>query len=110
MNFSVQDEIGRGSFDPTRSVGFRNSAPVSTRGASYSGLQEKSNPPRQLIFIVERGFTIPAALTELAGNTSSDPADLHDVHLAATGTDALDLRFPATRCLGKFAKPMVGIF
>jgi hypothetical protein len=64
---------------------------------------------RQLIFIVERGFTIPAALTELAGNASSDPTDLHDVHLAATGADAVHLGFPETRYLRQFIKPMVGI-
>jgi hypothetical protein len=31
--------------------------------------------PRRLIFIVERGFTIPAALTELVWNAPSNPAN-----------------------------------
>jgi hypothetical protein len=64
---------------------------------------------RQLIFIVERGFTIPAALTELAGNASSDPANLHGVHLAAAGADALQLRFAETLDLRQFVKLLVRI-
>jgi hypothetical protein len=76
----------------------------------YFRIGARENPSfRQLIFIVERGFTIPAAFTELAGNASADPVNLHDVHLAAAGADALQLRFAETLDLRPFVKPLVGI-
>jgi len=70
---------------------------------------KKKHPPRQLIFIVERGFAIPAVFTELAGNASSDPVNLHDVHLAAAGADAFQLRFPENLDLRPFVKTVAGI-
>jgi hypothetical protein len=43
--------------------------------------------------IAGRGFAVAAALAELAGHPSSDPANVHDVPLSAVRTNALYLRF-----------------
>ena len=56
--------------------------------------------PAKLIQVIQRGFTVAAALAKFAGNASSDPAHLYDMGFAATRADAHHFRFSGRATTG----------